>query len=275
MKKIIPFFLSAVLLMSCGDKEWGWQTAFTYTYSVGSERYPYKAAVIDPKMKISIDDTGGFAKSLIVDFSDSCSDNVETSLKFNGVPYISFSECLWSLEIDSIELSHDKNDTLQFDITYSGKSKRYGWDYSRRTVREMVISRRDEYYVLSLYFPKYYGVHFVNLSIDNDSILLSDQMSENHSFYESIWQVPGHRDILFIPSGGNQIHLVVTWPEGQEFDNITLWYGNHLLNNISDNGWQKRYYLDEFPLGKEMYLQVAKGDKVKRFPIAVEFGDVQ
>ena len=269
MKKIFLLLLIAVFFSSC-NKVSHW---INFTYFTGTSQYPYKAAVIDPR--ISYENTNGYAKSFTIKFSDTCSDNVETYVKLNGFPYINLSESVWEIEVDSIEMSHGKDDTLLFDISYSGKSKRYGWDYSRRLFKEMNFSSRYSTRFLSFSGYRVYSVHFVNLSMDNDSILFSDQIFKNYSSGEAEWQVLDHSDIYFIPTGGNQLHFVVSWPEGQSFDNITLWYGNHLLNHISENGWQKRYYLDEFPLEEEMYLQIAQGDRVKRFPITVDFGEVQ
>ena len=266
MKKIVFLGTIMILFVSCDTEE---------LYKKSPDRtdtyYPYKAACCKVSLSYNYSQAQ-YTKNMNIFFSDTCSENVSALIYLNGKLLCDRNTTEWSLDIDSTQMSLGKSDSLLLDITYSGLSKRYGWYYNRRVLRKIWYHfSRGESYTSSFTRDNctpYANMYLFDFFNDGDSIHY-DTDYQLFQLTTGAYACPGHDEILFISSGGNQLHLRANWPDNEEFDEITLWYGEYILDTIYDRGWEKRYYLDEFPQDGSFYIQIVKDSVKKTIPFQV------
>ncbi len=155
-------------------------------------------------------------------------------------------------------------DSVNIVFLYSGRSLRYGWEYSRQ---DHSVSFNNEW--RHSVRPKTSAFLHSVFSLSADSVTYSPR-AVTHSNGGSWWYTYGDfvSDTLQTTSGnGDQQWICVNYPDTLQFDQLAVYYDDYLLDIVTHNGWARLYFLDEFYLGGEMHFRLTRNGDAKRYPI--------
>lgn len=243
---IIASLITGILFSACTYDE----ISLTNTRTISYHIVPFKGATIS--LDCSIPYGGYYLQEMLLSMNDTTTAHNKIDISLNGNEIISTTDKKWSCTIDSSKLQKTSLDSLFIHIEHSGHSDRYGWNYNRQKDGYALLNRKGVYSWSTNMIPHASYSHF---SIPNDTL--------KHTYYNSIaltytasYIEYGTDYIGFSPEGGNQLEIVVEYPEENSYyDNISIWYGDVLLDTVPHGKWRKRYYLDEFPSGEKVFLK--------------------
>ncbi len=258
-KLFLVCIITALLLSACYDDEspsTNWGTTTTYLI------VPYKGAGISVKYTKHKDSY--YAQYVELSMDDTTEARNKIVLSINENIILTTTDNKWSCKIDSAHITRTGYDSLKIHIEHSGHSSRYDWYYNRQKDGYLLLNQHEVKSVSANIIPYAF---YCKYQIPNDTLKYS-YYDPNALFYEVTNIQYGTDHTVFSPMGGNQLEIVIEYPEENNyFDNISIWYGEKLLDDIPHGTWRKRYYLDDFPSGESLYLKSTRNGQENTYDI--------
>lgn len=251
---LIPMLAALLSMVACSrDSE-------TISNASGFTIYPHKGAELTISGKYGKDDI--YFQSTTLKFNDTCSSECTVQVLLNGMLLAKKTGVSWSYEIDPELLSRDgSSDSLSFLIARRGTSARYGFSYERYDTMYFTWNNRirgnSTLYTDAMPLGSIFWLNLNDSSFDYSYNMI--RIYEHVVWAQNVYPALG--DLLFSEQDGDQMQLVVTWPDTVTFDAVDVLYDDHLLDHVTHSGWDRRYYLDDLYRDGVLQLRMLRDGK--------------
>jgi len=256
---LIPMLAALLSMVACSR-----DSATTRKYRLSL--FPHKGASLNHSLSFGEDDI--YFQSSTLEFSDTCSSECTVQVLLNGMLLTKKTGTSWSYTIAPELFSRDI-DSLSFLIARRGTSARYGFPYERYDTMMLKWDNRihGSGSLWSTDIASLGCIFLVNCLSDTVEgggkgiRMMTDPVVLTNDVY------PALGDLLFSPQDGDQMQLVVTWPDTVTFDAVDVLYDDHLLDHVTHSGWNRRYYLDDLYRDGVLRLRVKRNGEPRYYTL--------